>query len=512
MANPFFERPILNSPYECPARHWELDSQGQPTQRIVETRRKAEFITPIPKPKKQKAPGKKQKAMVFDEGKGLSTQDQQYDLTSNINDVRSQVELWRSQPESLWGVTPETARLLKHWRHHEFNGVRPFFCQIEAVETAIWLTEVAPHTTTKLASRELIVELLQSSAKSIPGHKFAMPFLRTEWEQVVDAWQLDSWEAYRDVARLGRKTRLSEAQRRTLWSIFAIVLAGLKERSLITESSLFTKLASVFEKAEGPFKFAVVDEAQDISIAQLRFLAALAGKYPNGLFFAGDQGQRIFQQPFSWKSLGVDVRGRSRTLRVNYRTSHQIRMQADRLLGAMVSDVDGNTEDRSDTVSVFNGPLPEIRSFPTEAKESAAVGAWIKSHISNGMQPHEIGLFVRSDAQLKRAHAAAKVAGILSHVLDEKVEIASGQMSIATMHLAKGMEFRAVAVMACDDEVIPLQERIETVGDDSDLQEVYDTERHLLYVACTRARDHLLVTCVEPGSEFLGDIDVKSRL
>lgn len=374
-----------------------------------------------------------------------------------------------------------------------------------AIGQRLYLLHVGP---VKLVSRGLVVELLQSSAKSIPGHKFAMPFLRTEWEQIVDAWQLDSWEAYRDVARLGRKTRLSEAQRRTLWSIFELVLAGLKERSLITESALFTKLASVFEKAEGPFKFAVVDEAQDISIAQLRFLAALAGKYPNGLFFAGDQGQRIFQQPFSWKSLGVEVRGRSRTLRVNYRTSHQIRMQADRLLGTTVTDVDGNTEDRSDTVSVFNGPPPEIQAFATEAKESAAVGAWIKSHINAGMQPHEIGLFVRSDAQLKRAQAAAKAAGVPSHVLDEKVEIASGQMSIATMHLAKGMEFRAVAVMACDDEVLPLQERIETVGDDADLQEVYDTERHLLYVACTRARDHLLVTCIDPGSEFLGDLEM----
>jgi type III restriction enzyme len=138
----FFERPILNSPYEYPARHWELDHQGQPTQRVIETRRSAEFITPIPKPKKRKA---SQKPMVFDEGKGLSTEEQQYDPTSAvINEVRRHVTQWRSWPNpNDWQVTPETARLLEHWRSHKFNDIRPFFCQLEAVETAIWLTEVA---------------------------------------------------------------------------------------------------------------------------------------------------------------------------------------------------------------------------------------------------------------------------------------------------------------------------------------------------------------------------------
>ena len=123
-----------------------------------------------------------------------------------------------------------------------------------------------------------------------------------------------------------------------------------------------------------------------------------------------------------------------------------------------------------------------------------------------GIVPHEFGVFVRSDAQLDRAKAAVEAAGLPFKVLDEHVETTSGHVSICTMHLAKGLEFRAVAVMACDDEVIPLQERIEAVGDDADLKEVYDTERHLLYVACTRARDHLLVTGVEPASEFLDDL------
>lgn len=145
MNNQFFEHPILNSPYDYPNRHWELDDSGQPTQQIIESRRRAEFITPIPKPRKRKGTVE-QSQLLFDEGKGLSSEEQQYDHTAIINGIRQQVDKWRSLPNpNDWHVTPETARLLQHWRHHNFSSIRPFFCQVEAVETAIWLTEVAPN-------------------------------------------------------------------------------------------------------------------------------------------------------------------------------------------------------------------------------------------------------------------------------------------------------------------------------------------------------------------------------
>lgn len=358
-----------------------------------------------------------------------------------------------------------------------------------------------------LATHNVILELLTQTSKEIGKHKFNLHFLHTEWDQVVDAWQLDSWEAYRDVARLGRKTRLPEQQRAVLWSIFDRVRSGLAARKLVTYPGLFSRLVPAIASSNSPpFDFAVVDEAQDIAISHLRFFAALGGNRPNTLFFAGDLGQRIFQQPFSWKALGVDIRGRSRTLRINYRTSHQIRIQTDRLLGPEVSDVDGNTDDRKDTVSVFNGPAPVIQILANENEEIKTVSAWLSEKLKAGVAPHEFGIFVRSEEEIPRARAAVEDAGIPFKILDEHVETTSGYVSISTMHLAKGLEFRAVVVMACDDEIIPLQERIETVGDDADLQEVYDTERHLLYVACTRARDHLLVTSVAPASEFLDDL------
>lgn len=375
---------------------------------------------------------------------------------------------------------------------------------IDAIGLRLYKAHIGQVT---IASRDIVRELLNDAASKVGSHKFGLYFLLTEWEQIVDAWQLKNWEEYRDVARLGRKTRLPEAQRVLLWAIFERVRAGLQEHKLITHPELFTALATKLSKDKSVvFDFAVVDEARGHQRCTPQILCCLGWRSAKCTFFAGDLGQRIFQQPFSWKSLGVDIRGRSRTLRVNYRTSHQIRTQADRLLGPAVIDIDGNSEDRSDTVSVFNGPPPVIHTFKDEDEEIKAVGNWIGEQAKAGVLPHEFGVFVRSAAQLDRAQAAVKAAGLSFKILDEHVETLSGHVSICTMHLAKGLEFRAVVVMACDDEIIPLQERIETVGDDADLQEVYDTERHLLYVACTRARDHLLVTSVKPASEFLDDM------
>ena len=190
MNNPFFDKPILNSPYHKPDRHWELDESGQPTQQIIDLRRPARFITPIPKPKKIKA-FPQQEGLIFNEGLNLSSKAQQYDPTSVINNVRRQVDDWRKLNPDQWRVTPETARLLLYWREHDFNGVRPFFCQIEAVETLIWLTEVAPHSQT---GKQLIEQLSTSSREANPdlirtALKLATGAGKTTVMAMIIAWQ-----------------------------------------------------------------------------------------------------------------------------------------------------------------------------------------------------------------------------------------------------------------------------------------------------------------------------------
>jgi len=187
-----------------------------------------------------------------------------------------------------------------------------------------------------IASSQELRELLAEAAGAVAGHKFSLNFLLSEWTQVVDAWQLETWEEYRDVLRLGRKTRLAEQQRMMLWSIFSAVRSRLMARDMVTYAGMFRQLSRhIAERNNPPFDFAVVDESQDLSIPQLRFLATFGAQNPNALFFAGDLGQRIFQQPFSWKAVGVDLRGRSRTLRINYRTSHRMWMAIPRIAAVL---------------------------------------------------------------------------------------------------------------------------------------------------------------------------------
>ena len=325
----------------------------------------------------------------------------------------------------------------------------------------------------RLVDPEVLRTLLRESSELAPTHRFSDRFLETEWRDVVDAWQLSTWEDYRDVARLGRKTRLGENQRALLWSIFDRVRSRLTERSLVTLPGVFAKVTEhVSGGVESPYDFVVVDESQDISVPHLRFLAALCGEHENGLFFAGDLGQRIFQTPFSWLSLGVDVRGRSSTLRINYRTSHQIRRQADLLLPPEMSDVDGNTDVRRGTVSAFNGPEPAVEILDSVEEEVAGIAAWLRERTREGVPPEEIGIFVRSSAEIERAKAAVHAAELEAVELDGGSEAASNRVAIGSMHLAKGLEFRAVVVAACDDEVIPLQSRIETIVDEADLEDV----------------------------------------
>lgn len=200
MENGFFEHPILNSPYDYPARHWEMDEHGQPTQRTIEARRTAQFVTPIPKPRKQKH-SPVQDDFEFEDETGVSTRSQRYETIPIINELRQQVDEWRRLPSpNDWLVTPETARLLQHWRHHPFEGIRPFFCQVEAVETAIWLTEVAPKRPTW---KKFVEHLSAANANANPGlNRLALKLATGAGKTTVMA-MLIAWQSVNAARRSG---------------------------------------------------------------------------------------------------------------------------------------------------------------------------------------------------------------------------------------------------------------------------------------------------------------------
>ncbi len=268
-------------------------------------------------------------------------------------------------------------------------------------------------------------------------------FLVSEFIQVVDAWQVPDEATYGATPRPGRRHRLGAKQRAALWPVFAAARARLTGAGTVTWAQVFSGLAAHYAaRMDKPFSHVVVDEAQDLGVPELRLLRALAPEGENRLFFAGDLGQRIFQPPFSWKALGVDLRGRSTTLKVNYRTSHQIREAADRLLPGEVRDMDGLEEARKGTVSVFDGPRPQVLKLEDVAAEHAAVLAFLKAARADGVQPDEIGLFVRSRAQLDRARAVARDAGFVPIEPGDAPTAPGANLIVGTMHLAKGLDSR----------------------------------------------------------------------
>lgn len=341
--------------------------------------------------------------------------------------------------------------------------------------------------------------------------EFSMRFLASEWRNVFDPWQVTDEAAYSAIPRTGRGKRLGAQQRARLWPILNRVRAILSERGMFTEAQVMDAVSRHHvSRSDKPFTHIVVDEAQDLGVAELRMMAALAPVAENNLFLAGDLGQRIFVPPFSWNALGVEVRGRSTTLKVNYRTSHQIRQTADRLLPQSIRDADGLDDARSGAVSTFNGPTPLVLRHPDAVTEAKSIGQAIVAALSDGFEPQDIGVFVRSDAEIPRAREAVAFSSASALELSERVEERGQKVSIGTMHLAKGLEYKVVVVMACDSDSLPLASRIVDAGDEAELDDVYQTERHLLYVACTRARDRLIVSGVNPTSEFLDDLLLRS--
>ncbi len=382
--------------------------------------------------------------------------------------------------KKLLVLAPETGGIVQRITTASFHGIAEQMYQLEH--------GVRP----RIASETVLRERLRTAAANLKG--FSERFLISEWTNVIDAWGLASLEAYSTVQRMGRKSRLGPNQRASLWPVFQSVREALAAERYTTWANVFTGLADALaQRPLKPFDHVIIDEAQDLAPAELKFFAALAPAKADGLFLSGDVGQRIFQHPYSWASLGVDVRGRSHTLKVCYRTSQQIRRAADRLLPAVLRDTDGLEDERRGIVSVFEGPAPEVKSLASAEIEAEIVRQTIKNWLEEGIAPREIGLFVRTTQLVARARTA--IAGLAG--ADEMVTV--------PMSSAKGLEFRAVIVMACDQGVLPLDERVADAADEAELDDIYETERRLLYVACTRAREHLLLTGVTPTSEYLAD-------
>jgi superfamily I DNA/RNA helicase len=336
------------------------------------------------------------------------------------------------------------------------------------------------------------------------GVAFTASFLVREWEQVILAQDLRTEQDYLTCSRAGQGTPLGKAQRRQVWQLAQRVETELAATGRSTFVLLANEAARYLrETGLAPYRHVIVDEAQDLHPAQWRLLRAGVASGPDDMFIVGDAHQRIYDNHVSLAKVGISVRGRSRRLTVNYRTTQEILALAVPALGkATVTGLDEEADSLTGYRSPLHGRRPEVRAFATRDAETAALVEQVRRWIADGVEPHAIGIAARAGWLGKQAAAALEAAGIPTASLAAKA--AKSAVRVGTMHGMKGLEFQAVAVFSVSDDVVPAPAavtptEVDALAHAQDLQR----ERCLVFVACTRARDHLYVSYSGSPSPFL---------
>ena len=328
------------------------------------------------------------------------------------------------------------------------------------------------------------------------GRDWSPGFLAAEWSQVVLGRDIRDRQGYLTVSRAGRGQRLTRLDRAGLWDVFQRfeTILDTAERMTYTQISALAAAAPPSAKYDD----VVVDEVQDLNLAQLRLLRNTAP----GMFLAGDSHQRIYGTRFSLSSLGIETRGRSRRLTVNYRTSREIlRCCLGIVSGASFDDLDGEAETLDGYRSEFTGPAPALRSYASTAEELAGLVLTIRDWQQDGLAAEDICVVARTGHGRDQAATALRNAGATAVVVADAAHDDEPGVRVMTMHRAKGLEFRAIAVVGANDDAIPYTPVIPT--DEADARPFLEQERCLLYVACSRARERLMVGWTGMPSRFL---------
>jgi len=336
-------------------------------------------------------------------------------------------------------------------------------------------------------------------------------FVRSEWHGVILAQGIATWDEYRAARRTGRGRPLSVQERKQLWGVFELVRQELQRGGKRAWPDIARLAADALTSGRivTDYDAVLVDEAQDLGPQDIRFVAALCSGASGRLMLAGDAGQRIYPGGYSLRGLGVDVRGRSHVLRINYRTTEQIRRFADRLLGDSVDDLDDGTESRRGTRSLLKGPEPSLRGFASPKLETEAAIADILAHVKAGEPPTSLAVFTRTNKQVEAVRDALESVDIPVHQLEDNTPDLPDAVHIGTMHRAKGLEFKRVYVLGCSADLLPHPQALAGNDDPQDREAAVAQERQLLYVAMTRARDALWLSWHGAPSPFLTALGVK---
>jgi hypothetical protein len=356
----------------------------------------------------------------------------------------------------------------------------------------------------KVAAPRDVHKIVDEVLAEIGPARHSPQFLKGEWDMVIEPYGITTWPEYAAVERTARGGSLAVSGREEAWRVLSRVRELLAERGRTTWSSLCWAVIDRLDRdGAPPYEHVIADEVQDFGPAELRLLRALVTEGPNDVFLASDVNQRIYKPRAAFARAGIEVRGRTTVLTLNYRTTEQIRRVVDRIVAGAAPDPDDDAQHRP-TSSLVTGPDPELRTLPTVNGEIDAVAAWLQNLVSNGYRPTEIAVLARTHQLVQdRVRAAVRRAGLTPQPLDDDEPPADKRVAIGTMHRGKGLQFRAVAVMAAEEGQVPLLGVLDRQPDEAARHAFLELERNLLYVACSRARERLLVTAVRRPSRYL---------
>ncbi|MCI0663314.1 MAG: AAA family ATPase, partial [Acidobacteria bacterium] len=354
-----------------------------------------------------------------------------------------------------------------------------------------------------IATNEEIDQCWKEAASDTDKHEFGLGFLKQEWEQVVQAKGIEKGNDYLKVSRLGRGRTLSRPQRDLVWNIFEGYQNALKQRGKQEWLSVIQQTRRYLEKEKArlPYRTVIVDEAQDFHIEEWKLIRAIAPEGPNDLFLVGDAHQRIYGRKIALRNCGINIQGRSSALRINYRTTEQIRTWAMSMLqGVEVDDLDGERRVEKGYISLLSGPVPEIHRYTSKKDELESLGKMIRGLLKDH-QPEEICLVARTNKMLRDDYQSAlNEAGVASTILEKGKE--DKGVRLASMHRVKGLEFPVMILAGLNSHVMPLQLKA-VESDPTSLSEHEERERSLLFVAATRARDLLIISYYGSPCPFL---------
>jgi mRNA-degrading endonuclease RelE of RelBE toxin-antitoxin system len=406
-------------------------------------------------------------------------------------------------------LTTYTTNLAKNIRENLKHICGDELKNIEVINLHSWASQFLQSQDVKfnIATQSEIHDCWRDTFRAIDPGEWTESFIRTEWEHVIQANGIRDKNEYLRTPRIGRGKRLSRPDRAKMWEIFEEYIHNLSVTGKSEWIDLIRETRKYLEQNDYvfPYRAIIVDETQDFHTEELKLIRAIIPEGENDIFLVGDAHQRIYGQPVVLSRCGINIRGRSKKLKINYRTTEEIgNLATSILIDVPIDDMDGQFDEMLGYKALLHGPEPKMQNFKTLSDEIEYLKSTISSLLED-VEPHTICIVARKNTQIEADYIPALKDLGVPFVNLETEEIDANAIRVGTMHRVKGLEFHHMILVGVNEGLLPLEfEDVDLMDENYIIR-----ERCLLHVAASRARDSLTIISYGPPSEFLNKLKLK---